>query len=426
MNSSSLSPPTLAVKATISTSPSAWKIRYPLEIGLLAGLAFFLPGLEGAKNLLWMGYCLVWLTNRVKDGELTLPGWDRWDSLIAIWIISGYLAAAFAGLPGKQWNGSNDLLRYGSVLWLIKRSGYGWAETKIIFIAMLAGLMPTIAYGFWRAYIIKKKQFLELHSVGHVNHSSQYLAVAAGMALSVLVACGLRLQKGWRYGLLAALLVTTAALALTSSRTAIFSFVVFVILLAVFWRSKPIALFLGLAIALGIAAEFVPGTWGVASKFKQNIATKELASQRDKIWLLGLQAVREFPAFGVGIDNYSKITIDRACEWHAQRAEPCPKERYAFAPHAHGLAVNTLAERGLVGFCALLLVFVSWSVVLWRTRKVKESAPRALWGACLAALVINIAGGTFNTSLHHEIAILSVMGLGFFLALRGEFATHAT
>src|SRR5205814_7189125 len=72
-------------------------LRYPVEFSWLLGLVFFLPLFEAPKNLCWLGYVLAWLYNRARDRSWG-GAWDRWDSLIAVWIASGYLSAAFAGV----------------------------------------------------------------------------------------------------------------------------------------------------------------------------------------------------------------------------------------------------------------------------------------------------------------------------------------
>jgi O-antigen ligase len=394
--------------------------RYPFEVFLLMFFAFTLPMFEGAKNILWAAYCITWLINRHRSGELSATRWDRWDAIIVGWVLTGYLSAVFAGLPGRALQGANDLLRYGAILFLIKRSGYGQTEAQLVFVALLAGVVPTAVWGFVRAYILKTKVFLELNSVGHVNHSSVYLAIIAGSSLAVAQATWHFLRKQLRWALSCGLILTTAALALTSSRAAIGAFVVFLVAIAFFWRSRVILLFLLAAVALGIAAEFVPGTYGIVTKLKGGIQSNNLSSHRTDIWRMGMQAVRQFPLFGVGMDNYSKITVNRVCEWHEQRQETCPRESYkhSFAPHAHGLAVNTLAERGLVGFAGLLIALGAWALLLWRTRKRTQPPDRALWGASFAALTITFFGGLLNTTMHHEIAILPVMVLGFHIALQ--------
>src|SRR3989304_3736444 len=98
------------------------KVRYPLETGLLVALAFFLPLLEAPKNYAWLAYAAVWLPNRIRAREFG-GSWDLWDTLIALWIASGYLVAALAGLEGSEWRGATDLLRYASILWLPRGGG---------------------------------------------------------------------------------------------------------------------------------------------------------------------------------------------------------------------------------------------------------------------------------------------------------------
>ena len=91
------------------------ELRYPVEFLWLIGLVFFLPLFEAPKNLCWLGYVLSWLYNRFRAREWG-GAWDRWDSFIALWIASGYLVAAFAGIRQDEWREASDLLRYGSVL----------------------------------------------------------------------------------------------------------------------------------------------------------------------------------------------------------------------------------------------------------------------------------------------------------------------
>src|SRR5262249_17938778 len=72
------------------------------EQAALVGLAFFLPLYEAPKNILWLAFVVLWLVNRVRTRDFGGP-WDRWDTLIAVWIVSGFASAAFAGLPGDVW-----------------------------------------------------------------------------------------------------------------------------------------------------------------------------------------------------------------------------------------------------------------------------------------------------------------------------------
>ena len=97
------------------------ELRYPVEFFWLLALAFFLPLYEAPKNICWLAYVLTWIYNRARAREWGGP-WDRWDSLIALWITSAYLAAVFAGIHHDEWSEANDVVRYASVLWTLKRS----------------------------------------------------------------------------------------------------------------------------------------------------------------------------------------------------------------------------------------------------------------------------------------------------------------
>src|SRR5260370_21822420 len=97
--------------------------RRSVEVGLLVALCFFLPLFEAPKNILWAAYLIVWVVNRVRARDFG-GRWDWWDTLIAAWIASGYVVAAFAGLDGDQWRGAADLFRSGTGLWVVKRSRF--------------------------------------------------------------------------------------------------------------------------------------------------------------------------------------------------------------------------------------------------------------------------------------------------------------
>jgi hypothetical protein len=106
------------------------KLSRKIEIGLLLALCFFLPLLEAPKNLAWCGYVLCWLANRVRARQFG-GRWDFWDTLIAAWIASGFVVAAFAGLHGGEWRGMLDLVKYAGLLWLVKRAGYTPREIRL-------------------------------------------------------------------------------------------------------------------------------------------------------------------------------------------------------------------------------------------------------------------------------------------------------
>jgi O-antigen ligase len=139
---------------------------------------------------------------------------------------------------------------------------------------------------------------------------------------------------------------------------------------------------------------------------------------RDDIWRVGLAAWREFPLFGVGMDNFGRIDYARLESWSARRGEVFEKQALLTAPHGHSLYVNTLAERGLFGLGVLTAVLAAWAVTLFRRLPEAQAPPLVwtYWGSATAAWIITVVAGTLNTTLHHEQALLCALLLGGWLS----------
>ena len=107
-----------------------------IELAALVALALFLPVLEAPKNLAWFAYVAAWLINRHRARDYG-GRWESSDTVIAGWILSGFLSAAFTDVHAKEWHGALDVVRYGSVLWLLKRSNYSYSEVKLVLGALI-------------------------------------------------------------------------------------------------------------------------------------------------------------------------------------------------------------------------------------------------------------------------------------------------
>jgi hypothetical protein len=393
--------------------------RFPLEIGLLVALALFLPLAEAPKNLAWLGYSAVWLANRARARDFG-GRWDLWDTLIALWIASGLLAAAFAGLHGSEWRGAGDLARYAGILWMVKRGGYSGREVRWVLGALVLSTVVGLAIGYARIWSgIGKSGTLQLHSVGHVNHTAIYLAIVLGLCAAWLCARWRAWRPGRRVTALAIFVLMLVSLVVTASRGAIGVGLVLLALLAAAWWPRWRA---PLAASVAAIAVVVAGLFGlggeVVRKQEQLTGMENVLSFRDGIWRMGLAAWERHPWFGVGMDNYSGITHERVRAWRTEAGKHYDESRYMRFPHAHSLYVNTLAERGAVGAAALLAVLLAWMVWLVLRRPKAEGADREwlLWGAAASAWFVTVGAGTVNTTLHHEHGILAVLLLGLWLS----------
>lgn len=401
--------------------------RFPLEFGLLIAFCVFLPLLEAPKNLAWLAYCATWFANRagailggVRARDFGGP-WDAWDTLIACWIGSGFLVAAFSGLQQSEWRGAGDLLRYGSLAWLVKRAGYGARELRWVAGALVASSVLGLAYGYYRLVIAGTSKTLQLHSVGHANHTAIYIAIMLGVCASWIFARWKAWHAGRRVVSLAIAALLLGSLVVTQSRGAVVAGLVVVPLLAAAWWPRwraPLvasaaAVAVTIAIAIGFGAEIV-------RKQQDRITEANVLAFRDGIWRSALAAWERYPWFGVGMDNYSGITPERIERWRNEAGKPYDAANYVRFPHGHSLYLNTLAERGMVGAAALAAVLVAWLVALLRRRPQPQDPDHdwLFWGGAASAWFVTVGAGVFNTTLHHEHGILAALLLALWLARR--------
>jgi O-antigen ligase len=396
-----------------------WKeTRFRVEVALLLALCFFLPLLEAPKNLAWLGYAAAWLANRVRARDFG-GRWDGWDTLFALWIASGFVVAAaaqFGEFRGGEWGGAMDLLRYASIGWLVKRGGYDARVQRWALGALVVSTLLGLAIGYARMWSgIGKSGTLQLYSVGHVNHSAIYIAIVLGIWAAWFFAAVREWSGVARLVGATVFAILFIGLASTASRAAVGAGIAALVLLAVAWWSRsrvPLAI-VAAAIGLVIAGAAVLRT-DLVQKQAQYEAQGNPLSHRDTNWRTGTAAWKRQPWFGIGMDNYSQLTAERLKAWHAQAGEPFDPARFVYFPHAHSLYMNTLAERGIFGFAVLFLVLGAWGWGLVRARPGPGTTRDGwtLWGASASGLVVTLAAGLLNTTLHHEHGILAALLLG--------------
>ncbi len=402
--------------------------RYPREFALLLALIFFIPLFEVPKNLLLVAFAIVWASNRYRDGWSAHGGgrWDGWDTLFVVWIVSAYVVAAFAGLRKNEWHGVNDLWRYVSLVWMLKRSGYESRQWRMIYAGVAVSTAVATLWGIAALAVPHKYAGIELHSVGHVNHSATYVAISIGAVLSGLVAYWPRLQPRLRVAGVAALLVFAVAIVLAGSRAASLASLVIIVVIGALWSSRSKAVLLVMVMALGLFTISIQ-TFDKDMQRKNELArasANPMLNERYPLWHQAYAAWRANPWFGVGLDNFDGIDADTVKRWVEERGDTYDAPAYAGSSHAHSLYLTTLAERGIVGLGVVLTVLVGWGVSLLRDWPRKRDLPLhwMVWGGAASALIATVAIGVVNTTLHHEHGLLAMLLLGTWLGSRGERA----
>ena len=390
-----------------------------LEVLCLCGLALALPLYEAPKNILCALYALIWLINRLRLGQAGGP-WRGWDSLFLIWIGSGFIVAWGAAIDGSQWEGALDPVRYGAVMWCASRAGYRRDHWLAVLGSLGASCLIGLVWGY-RDLASGRRIWLELHSVGHVNHSAIYLAIITVGALGLLAAYWRSFTGAWRLTGLAGCAFFGSSLMVMASRGAFGAAALTVLLLGLGWWRRSRALAITLLVAIGViagATVLLPSP--VAEKNRVTVEAVGVLSQRDGIWRVAWNEWLHHPWFGVGMDNYSRITKDHFEAESRARGEAWASGALIYYPHAHSLLLNTLAERGLAGTLPLAAVLLAWAWALLRGRPRPDAAPIewTAWACALSALGISVIAGAANTTLHHEHAILATLMLGFWLDVR--------
>ena len=396
---------------------SSWRDwRFPLEFALLLALAFVLPLREAPKNLLWLAYLITWVVNRIAARDIGGRP-DLWDGLVAGLLVSGYLSAQFGGIQrgdGNEWLAVNDILRYGLLFFCVRRGGYADAHK----LQVLAMLVLSCVLAEFEAILnwkwLGKRTALELLSVGHVNHSAIYMTICLGIAAGLLAATWRELRRPLRVLLGLAILLLLSGLFLGGSRAA--GATGLLLLLAATLVGAYVAgigrrVWLALG-ALIMVAAVVGGTSALDRQIEWGARNYSLA-QRDLIWNRGLAGWREYPVFGLGMENYGHFKEDTLKSWVAAQGRVYVAAEYAGSPHGHSLYVNTLVERGLAGLAGVLALLGAWGWWLLRNRP-RSGAPHAvtaLWFACGSAWLTTLVIGFANTTLHHEHAMLAMLAL---------------
>jgi O-antigen ligase len=111
--------------------------------------------------------------------------------------------------------------------------------------------------------------------------------------------------------------------------------------------------------------------------------------ERTAHWQAALSMADEFPWLGVGFGNYEAAYSDYALlNWP-----------YALG-HAHNYYLNLLAEAGVAGLAAYLLL---WATIIWQTARVIRFASYPLRG-----LALGLMGAWVHLSVHHLVDKLYV------------------
>ncbi len=381
-----------------------------LSFFLLVLLIFTLPSFEAPKTIFLILFIVITLfypSNQFHFKKLTLS-----DFMIIYWILIGFVCAYFSGIDHKEWSGARSATLIPLFLLTLKHSRFSEKEFTLLYTSIIISTLLSLTEGYWQL-LNHHKTTLELHSVGHVNHSAIYLALTYSVALAYLLVP----STLWYLRILAATatIILFASIIISDSRASVFT-IILVSFSFVFIRfrqsKKPIITAFVLA-ALLLSVLYVNKA-PIVTKTLSQVSSNSVLSARIKIWNTAILTWKNNPVFGVGLKNYSDVNEKQIKSWLHLQKQPYLKDTFLPYSHAHSLFFNTLAEQGFIGLVSVFTILFYICFLLYKHRPAKtETAITCLtWLGAVGSMEVIMINGLFNTTLHHEHGLLAILLIG--------------
>ncbi len=360
-------------------------------------LAIALPLTEFVKQvaivgLIFSGGYLLYQQKRDIQKDL---------SFIGLTLLAGasFIAVPFAQDSSGALHGALDIFKVVVIFIIIRGLSF---DSKIIsrfFIYLFISFIIAVVWGEY-AHIFKGARFLELNSIGQVNHSAIYtgmlVLISYGIFFSENITPNLKEQKIVTSLALASLIFGIFAIIVEGSRAGMLG--TFIPLILTFfitkgYKNKKLLYTLLLIFIVALVTLFSDSY--AINKVKEGIF---YTSGRSSIWSASLQS---FPdqsifhiLFGMGSKNFHFINLQHYV----------PSFHIAHYSHAHNTYINFLLEKGVVGLLGYLLFILGVLKSLWLSSK--ESYLRII---ALNVFLLNLIISLVNTTFHDELSLLMVI-----------------
>lgn len=400
-----------------------------LDLMMLSLMILSLPSVEGPKNI----FLVFYLVTRVLTEFLTFNQkkfhWSRWDSMFLTIVVTAFLSTIFAGMPHlEEWKGYKVLLAAILTGWFLSRARYTQAHYQFLFKLIVLGTLPPLFWGLYEHLVIHSRETLEIHSVGHVNHSAIYLVMVFGASLgwflSTLKIRKESLQKKFQTILLGMLsLLFFISLIIGQSRGAFGIGVILSLSLIILLGKNKKIILIGLASIISILLLTILLKANIVQKHIADSDDNNVLAYRDLVWNVSLEASRFSPMLGIGMSNWHFISLDQLKQSVESRGKIFDAKKYFFPGHSHNLYLTALVERGIVGLIVTFIFMLAWVVSLIKAfgRAKKSSEEIFLWAGSFSAWVATFGIGLVNTTFHHEHAILACLFLGLYISYSSAF-----
>lgn len=392
-----------------------------IELFLLMAFFFVLPLYEGPKNILLVTYIITWCVQSWKannfGGKLRL-----WEWALVVFLAAGFISC-FTNPFGweKPLSGALTFAKLILPALLISRTSIPTPKATLLGSSIILGTLIAVLES-WYVWNRDGGLYPELNSVGHVNQSALYIAIAFGVSLSLFM-----FQKGWIKGLSAiAALFFAMAMVPTLSTTAV-AVVVAMAVAAFFIQFRPdrknLTLFTVSVVIIGISVFVASNHIPKVKSFKAEMAYhlgggatgSSFLSKRDVIFNSVIFVLPDFPMFGAGDRHFDIATSEEYMQSvAAQRGVPFESERFFHTNHGHNTVTSILLNRGYIGLF-LILTFVlaaAWKHLHWLIQYYSERKLELEPVMGIMTGIYIIVGGLGNSTLYVEHGQLAFCLIG--------------
>ena len=395
-----------------------------VDLLMLSLMILSLPSVEGPKNIFLVGYLVTRIISEIQQFKRGHLHWGQWDSLFFAIVFTAFLSTLFAGFSGlEEWKGYKILLTAILTGWLFSRAHYTKNQYHNLFKLIVLSTIPPLAWGLYENLVNHSRETLEIHSVGHVNHSAIYLVMIFGASLgwflSQFNSIKNEVSLRWKTMLLFILsLLFFISLIIMESRGAFGVAVLLGLSLLFLLDTDKVIKIAGVGVIIVTLLLTVTLKTNIIQKQITNSKNNNILAFRDRVWSVSLEASRFYPAFGIGLSNWHFINLDHLKKSVEARGDLFNPENYAFPGHSHNLYLSALVERGVVGLIVTFFFMGAWIRNLIKTFDwaKKSSEASYLWAGSLSAWFATFGVGLVNSTFHHEHGILACLFLGIYLS----------
>ena len=315
------------------------------------------------------------------------------------WGLIAYFGAVFvSGLMAEDkyigLRGAWDVLRFGSIFFLLINDYRQKEKLRVLFWLLILSTLAGVLWGIAEFMTVSEQTVVRIRNVGNGNHSGFYIAEILCLTTSALIfhyanTRRIKIVLGVTH------CIFLAGLFLTQSRSAFMGYGIFLIYL--FFRDP------GHRRQFAIMAVCCVLCFAVILSFRSSLQEKMVDTVtfecRYHFWRAAILAYAENPVFGTGPNHYQRTDFERY-------GIP-EKFRYS---HPHSLPFKVLSEFGTVGVIAF--VFMIYSFIRQFRAPPEEKQAKIYFCGAVGAMMIILGGGVFNTTLHHETAMIFSLLVG--------------